>query len=366
MSQKSYLYKKAEIGRYILILPADFEQMSHKERPLKKLGIKERDAFVNARKDTFINIVAGPSLDKDAADKLMPELFKGLPSGFTKEEILGSIDSVTIDDLKSLYNFIISNGQANIVVSAPFSKKPELKQIVFNEIAELPKVTPKNSNIKNIYQEIPQTKVLTDTFTKPQAQIIKAYKFKMNQNMKDEVALNLLNTILGGNPSSRLFQDLREKQKLAYSVHSNISFLDDIGTIELEIGTTTENKETGEISYDNLKKSIEGFNKHIEKLKTEKVTDDELNNAKLSLKNAVLNANETNKGKNKSLEYGLISPYGINSENLILQTIDEITPDDIYNAANYIFKDKPVYSILATENTLNENKDFLDSLSNAA
>lgn len=70
MSQKSYLYKKAEIGRYILILPADFEQMSHKERPLKKLGIKERDAFVNARKDTFINIVAGPSLDKDAADVL--------------------------------------------------------------------------------------------------------------------------------------------------------------------------------------------------------------------------------------------------------------------------------------------------------
>lgn len=38
MSQKSYLYKKAEIGGYILILPADFEQMSHKERPLKNWG----------------------------------------------------------------------------------------------------------------------------------------------------------------------------------------------------------------------------------------------------------------------------------------------------------------------------------------
>ena len=38
MYQKSYLYKKAEIGRYILILPADFEQMSHKERPLKNWG----------------------------------------------------------------------------------------------------------------------------------------------------------------------------------------------------------------------------------------------------------------------------------------------------------------------------------------
>lgn len=303
------------------------------------------------------------TLDKDACDKLMPELFKGLPIGYSKEEILNSIDTVTIDDLKELYNYIISNGQANIVVSAPFSKKPELRQIIFNEIGDLPKVAPKNTNIKNIYKEISETKVLTDTFTKPQAQIIKAYKFKINQNIKDEITLNLLNTILGGNPSSRLFQDLRETQKLAYSVHSNIDFIDDIGTIEMEIGTTTDNKETKEISYDNLKKSIEGFNKHIKKIKSEKVSEEELNNAKLSLKNAILNANETNVGKNKSLEYGLISPYGIDSENQILKTIDEITPDDIFNAANYIFKGKPIYSILATEDTLSANKEYLEKLS---
>lgn len=303
------------------------------------------------------------TMDKDASDKLMPELFKGLPLGHTKEEILNSIDNVTMDDLKNLYHYIISNGQANIVVSAPFSKKPELKQTVFNEIAELSKVAPKNSNIKNIYKDVENTKVVTDTFAKPQAQIIKAYKFKMSQNMKDEVALNLLNNILGGGPSSRLFRDLRESQKLAYSVHSNMTFMDDTGTVELEIGTTTENKDTNEISFDNLKKSIEGFNYHINKIKQEKVTDAELNNAKLSLKNSVLNANETNKGKNKSLEYGLISPYGINQENMILQTIDEITKDDIYNAANYIFAGKPIYSILATENTLKENKDFINSLS---
>ena len=51
-----------------------------------------------------------------------------------------------------------------------------------------------------------------------------------------------------------------------------------------------------------------------------------------------------------------------NVQDSILETIDEITPDDIYNAANYIFKGKPLYSILATENTLKENKTYLDSL----
>lgn len=300
--------------------------------------------------------------EKTANDKLMPELYKGIQSGYSKEEILNSIDSVTLDDLKNLYDFIIKNGQANIVVSAPFSQKPELKQVVFDEIAALPEVAPKNSDLLKAYKEISQTKVLTDVYAKPQAHIIKAYKFQVNQNLKDEITLNLLNTILGGNPSSRLFQDLRESQKLAYSVHSNSDIVGDIGVIELEIGTTTENKETGEVSFDNLKKSIDGFNKHIQKMKTEHVTDAELENAKRSLKNSVLNSNESNSGKNKSLGYGLVSPYGLGQENLILETIDSITADDIYNAANYIFKGKPVYSIVATENTLNANKDYLATL----
>ena len=134
----------------------------------------------------------------------------------------------------------------------------------------------------------------------------------------------------------------------------------DLGGTKIIAGVV--NKETGEVSFDNLKKSIDGFNKHIQKMKTEHVTDAELENAKRSLKNSVLNSNESNSGKNKSLGYGLVSPYGLGQENLILETIDSITADDIYNAANYIFKGKPVYSIVATENTLNANKDYLATL----
>ena len=351
-------------GQTDLKIKSDFyaDDMEHAIKSAKEVLTNPRfkEETLNRMKRELTDDIT--TMDKDASDKLLPELFKGLPAGYSKEEILNSINSVTLDDIKSLYNYIIQNGQANIVVSAPFTRKPELKQLVFNEIAELPKVAPKNSNIKDIFTEIPQTKVLTDVHSKSQAQIIEAYKFPMSQNMKDEITLNLLNIILGGTPSSRLFQDLRESQKLAYSVRSNVNFMDNIGTITLEIGTTTENKDTGEVSYNNVQKAIDGFNKHIEKLKTEKVTDTELKNAKLKLKDSILNVNETNKGKNGSLEYGLISPYGIAQENQILETIDEITPEDIYNAANYVFKGKPLYSILATENTLKENKTYLDSL----
>jgi predicted Zn-dependent peptidase len=49
-------------------------------------------------------------------------------------------------------------------------------------------------------------------------------------------ALRLLNTLLGENMSSRLFQALREDTGLAYSVHSGLSFFDDAGVLVISAG----------------------------------------------------------------------------------------------------------------------------------
>ena len=159
--------------------------------------------------------------------------------------------------------------------------------------------------------------------------------------------------------------DLREKEKLAYHVRSNNRVYEDTGVFTLKIGTTTDNKETGEQSFDNVKKSIEGFNRNIEKIKVEKVTDEELQNAKLNLKNQILNSNQDASDKIVGLLSGQNSPYGLQRENLLFNEIDKITSDDIYNAANYIFSGKPMYSIVATEDTLKANKDYLNSLTKA-
>jgi predicted Zn-dependent peptidase len=49
-------------------------------------------------------------------------------------------------------------------------------------------------------------------------------------------ALRLLNTMLGENMSSRLFQVVREDHGLAYSIHSSLSFFDDIGALTISAG----------------------------------------------------------------------------------------------------------------------------------
>ncbi len=301
--------------------------------------------------------------EKSAFDKLEKEAYPNLPQGISKEELLQQLKTLTLDDVKNLYNTIMANAKASISITAPFDRKSDLNNTLFKNISDYKRFNVyQPRELLDKYLPNTQTKVLTDVDNKNQAEIIEAFKFRTSNNLKDEICIDLLNTILGGNTSSRLFNDLREQQKLAYHVNSNYDITDNIGLLYLRIGTTTENKDTNEISFDNVQKSIDGFNKHIQKIKTEKVSPEELNNAKLSLKNNILNLNNTSFDRNTSLSYNLDTPYGIFKDNEAFKIIDSITEEDILNTANYIFSDKPIYSIVATENTLKANESYLKSL----
>ena len=299
--------------------------------------------------------------EKTPWDKLNPQLFKD--KYFEKQDVLDGLEKLTLNDVKSLYNRIMTQSGATFTVSAPLENGVGAE--VLQKISGFKPV--KRFSYTRFDNFVPQeqTKVLEDVANKSQAKIVAAYKFKDVGNMKDQVTIELLNTILGGGPTSRLFDDLREKQKLAYSVRSQLENDGTTAAISLIIGTTTDNKETGEKSYDNLQKSIDGFNLHVNKLKNEKISLEELDSAKLSLKNSILSACESVNGKNAVLSQGLSSYYGITKENQYLDMIDKITVDDIYNAAQKIFAGKPIYSIVATSDTLDYNKEYLENLKNS-
>ncbi len=300
--------------------------------------------------------------DKSASDKLREELFKDEPNGMNKEETLKSIEDATFDDVKALYKDIIANAQGSIVMSAPFDKKPEIQNILFEKMSTFDNFEKFNVSLRNNYKPIEKTKVLTDHDATNQAKIIEAFTYKYSGNMQDELTLRLMNTILGDGATSRLFQDLREERKLAYSVKSSLDHVGNTGMVKLSIGTTTENVDTGEISYDNVQKAIDGFNENIERIKNEKVSEEELESAKLSLKNNMLNAAEHPIGRNQLINDGLYSFYGLTKINQKFAMIDKITAEDIQNVAQNVFSGKPLYSILATQNTLDANKEYFETL----
>lgn len=295
-------------------------------------------------------------------DKFDKAVYEGTPHVFSPKDKLKSLDNLTLADMKAFYDEIFAKGQGQVVVSAPFSKNSNLKQMIFNSVGEFGKVQPRDISLSKIFKPIEKSQVHTDVNLKNQAKILQGFKFKHNGNLKDNTCIELLNEIFGGSSSSRLFADLRETRHLAYSVSSNCTFDDDIGVMTLRIGTTTENHETGEKTFDNIKKSIDGFNENIKKITNELVSQEELDNAKKAMKTSILNVVESNYGKTIEAAAADNTPYGIGYLNKQFEMIDKITREDILNTAKYIFNSKPVYSLTATQASLDANKEYLESL----
>lgn len=319
--------------------------------------------FTQAGFDAAVNKIKTycETMKKDASTNLLARLFgKYFPS---PKQILKGLETLTLDDVINHYNNLIFNSSSNFVVSAPVTKHPELKDKLISDITTQ-NMTFKTPSPKLMQSYVPNNKevVLLDTEERNQAQIYKNYSFKISGNIEDEVKFELLNTILGGTPSSRLFQDLREKQKLAYRVSSQIQSFEDSGIITLGILSTTDDKKQNDIKYDNLQKSLDGFKAHTDRLMNEYVSDEELESAKMTLKQNIASETELPSSATSLISMNLTQPYGLRRIDEYVKAIDKITKQDIMDAAKHVFSNKPVYSILASPDTVNNQMNYINSL----
>jgi predicted Zn-dependent peptidase len=100
----------------------------------------------------------------------------------------------------------------------------------------------------------------------------------LHQSAPERYALFLLNDIIGGSMSSRLFQEVRERQGLVYSIHSGVQSFVDTGTLYVYAATDAG-------SFSRVLKSIL---KELRDLKKSGVSDDELARAKDHLKGSLM------------------------------------------------------------------------------
>lgn len=297
----------------------------------------------------------------DSADGLVSDyLSKSCQYRFSKDEAIKAIDSITLDDVKDCRDFLLKNANGVVVANLPENSKETVKKEILKEVSSLPKVLSVEPKQLDIYKKNEAPVVLTKANHNSQADIEQVNMFKFEETPKNYVLASLVESILTSS-SIGLFDTLREKEHLAYSVSSNFDFFGNEGSYTSKILTTTDNKEIGEVAYDNVKKSINGFNRQINELKNGKFTAQDLENAKLNLKSRLLNSEGVGK-KLTNLERGMKTKYGITYRNQIYKTIDTITRDDVLKFANMTFKNPPIYSIVASQDTLDNNKDFFDSL----
>ncbi len=299
--------------------------------------------------------------EKDASSNLLDDM---LPDYFPNSaKMLKTIDELTLSDVKEFYQELIKNGSSTFVATAPFLRFPDLKNSIINAQSSsnisFKDATPK---LAPLFKETPETVVVLDTDELNQAQIYKSYRFPLSGNISDEAKFEILNTILGGSPNSRLFSDLREKQNLAYSVSSTIQSFENSGILTLKIQTTTDHKDQGVTSYDNVQKSLDGFQKHTDKLCNEYISDDELEAAKMKLKQSVIGQTQNPYLENDLLALNISEPYGLKRIDKYIDAINNVTKEDIKQAANFVFSRKPTISILASKDTINSQMDYLKKL----
>ena len=141
-------------------------------------------------------------------------------------------------------------------------------------------------------------------------------------------AYSLMNTILGGNMSSRLFQKIREKRGLAYSVYSFITSYIDTGMFGAYAGVDPKN------AYE----SIVLILKEISGLKEMRVDPNELRNAKEFTKGNLMLASESNDNQMVRLaqtetHFGRYIPL-----EEIVNSIESVTEDQIIELAQSLFQ----------------------------
>ncbi|MBT7788897.1 MAG: insulinase family protein [Calditrichaeota bacterium] len=152
--------------------------------------------------------------------------------------------------------------------------------------------------------------------------------------------LFILSTLLGGGMSSRLFQTIREKYGLAYSVYSFMDNYQDSGLFGIYAGTQPERAE----------KALKLIRKEIHKLVAHPVSARELQRTKDQLKgNIVLGLESPNSHMHRLAKMEILTGKWVPIDDVITQ-IEAVTSEDIQLIAKELFEEQALFTTVLWPN----------------
>jgi len=156
----------------------------------------------------------------------------------------------------------------------------------------------------------------------------------VSQTDKDRHAINVLNTVLGGSVSSRLFQEVREERGLVYTIYSYPSYYQDTGLFTVYAGTGVKS----------ARQVIQIILKELKKLRNEGISSKDLRKAKEHLKGSMMLGMESSNNRMGQLAKDELYFSRFFSMSEVLRDIDSVTKDQVFRIANQMF-DPNSYSL---------------------
>jgi len=148
----------------------------------------------------------------------------------------------------------------------------------------------------------------------------------------ERFACYVLNTLLGGGMSSRLFQNIRERQGLAYAVFSELNPYRDTGCLSIYAGTSLES----------ARKVVESIVNEFRQLKAQPVGDEELRRAKDHLKGSLMLSLESTASRMSNLARQEMYFARFFTLDELVESIEAVTADDVQRIACTFFDPKQI------------------------
>ena len=150
----------------------------------------------------------------------------------------------------------------------------------------------------------------------------------------DHYALAIFNNLFGGSMSSRLFQNIREKRGLAYSVYSMSSYFKNDGYFKIYAG----------VNKDKIDETIEGIREELNRLNSEPISNEEIDSSREQLKSSYIFSLETVQGRMISNGRNNVQLGNILNQDEVLNRLDKITYEDV-NRVSKLFNNLDDYSL---------------------
>ncbi|HEX2232865.1 MAG TPA: pitrilysin family protein [Thermoleophilaceae bacterium] len=141
-------------------------------------------------------------------------------------------------------------------------------------------------------------------------------------------ALRVLDTVLGGSSSSRLFQEVREKRGLAYAVYSYASHYADSGQVAVYLGTRP----------DNVAEAMDVIGTELRRLQEEGIGEEEFERARENVKGRTVLSMESTLTRMNRLGGSVLMGVPLLTVDEVLAEIDGVTMEDVIGLAGELFR----------------------------
>jgi zinc protease len=266
------------------------------------------------------------------------KLFRGHPYDTDAEGLISTVEAIKREDLVAFYGGLVQPG--NIVVSVAGDLDPDEFVLALEEglAGWAPPGDPPKAAIPPAPPAVKGPGFVSESLDRAQTHLALAF-LAPAAGHRDQAAMDVLSSALSG-MGGILFQELREKRSLAYSVSGGYSAGLGVGSYSLYIGT----------SPDKAKESLEGMLAIVGSLREGPLPLEAVEGAKRYLLGLNKMRHQTLASRASEALNSELSGLGLPFYDAYQESIAGVTPEDILRVARlYLSPDSSVLAVVGTE-----------------